>query len=554
MKKKILAGCLAVVLLLGLHKDSHAATTMEAIPTNVGAIYAKAVGSVREESISSRIPIYAIQQSNGYYSNYMKLRDIAYYLDFDVVWDAAEPNAMRLYTNRHYLDNWTAPGPATVAKEATESNMDIYIDDVKVRTAVQPVMIEYNNYFKVRDIAQLIDFWCEFGTTQGYTFVRLDYNYRYADETAIAAGATRDAKYAKTVDYQPIAWYGGDSGKVSSTPVTYSVRDAWGNVDYTKLYFGETDTDLNALAQLMLDRKTIAKDSSGVAQFGDGNKLNAYYRYPLVQYQLGNTQNDAVIRKLATQRGATHSTNFGTNIAIRPLNRNDLHSENQVGVLSIEYNDDSLTAQSRIATQKYAAHILAEMNTLSCDAEKIQYLGWVTTKKLIYADKKASELTAAEKQKGGIRAGTEVADLPTERDWDAWAKIWADDKVYVGVCDHYCTVFEGLCNAAGYYFVADVEGKRNHVADLVWVPDEGRWLGVDCSSADSSSGNGENYSGASIAGAMNNEQARSDDGEWRVFPTYPLGLQNNSRILDFFYMMEQIKPGGWLSSDPKLNP
>lgn len=91
------------------------------------------------------------------------------------------------------------------------------------------------------------------------------------------------------------------------------------------------------------------------------------------------------------------------------------------------------------------------------------------------------------------------------------------------------------------------------VYDFVWVPDEGRWITVDCSAADT--GNSAGYSGARLAPVGDwAERHRYEDGEWRAFATYPVGPQNNVRILDFFYMMEQIKPGGWLSPDPTQNP
>lgn len=550
-KQRILSVLLAVFLLTAAFVSLTIvarADTMEAIPTIIGRISAKAGGATRFESIANNTPVYSIKQSNGYYSNYMKLRDIAYYLDFDVVWSADEPNAMRLYTDRHYLDGWTAPGPATQVQAATYSTMDIYVDDVKVVTDVRPVMIGYNNYFKVRDIAKVMDFWCVFGSDGGQTYVTLDYNYRYADEAALAAGATQSS-YAKTVQYQPLVWYDGNIGAVSDTPVTYTLRDAWGNYDYTKLYFGQTDIELNAMAQLMLDRNIIARDASGVIQFNDKNKLNAYYKYPMVQYKTRVGEDGFYIYSQELPR--THSSNFGSNLIVRPLNKSESVFDKQVGVISIEYNTDSWTAKSRTATQKYAASVLAEMDKLSCDAEKIQYLGWATTKKMVYADKKASELTEAEKQKGGVAAGIEIADLPAERDWEAWAKIWADDKVYVGVCDHYCTVFEGLCNAAGYYFVGNNEDASDHVFDLVWIPDEGRWVKVDCSSVDI---RGNGYSGAAIPSLYEQERVRDDDGEWRANPTWPKGQRSDVRILDFFYMMEQIKPGGWLSSDVTQNP
>lgn len=578
MKKRFVSFLLSAVMLLGvagpIQRGVALAAGMTAIPVSPDAspiteIYALSYDYLWKNAISGNqftyyqiqrnVPIYAIQQANGYYSNYMKLRDIAHYLDFDVVWSEDEPNAMRLYTTRHYLDAWTEPGPATENKTATTSTMDIYVDDVKV-TGVQPVMIEYNNYFKVRDIAKVMDFWCEFKSVS-YDWgtvnqVWLDHGFRYADEAAIAGGAQREwapkdgedadkrfpsGAYAKNAQYTTSAWYTGKIGQTESQPVTYSVRDAWGNYDYTKLYFGKTDTTMNAMAQLLLDRAVIDQNHEGVAQFNDGNTMNRYYRYPLVEYKedidrdlftssyfgTGTTQ---LIPAMFTPKDC--GSNFGANFVIRSL------QSNAIGVLSIEYNPNHRINKARVAMQKYAAPILSKMNTYSCDAEKIMFLMSEVCKKMVYSKGGAATVNNAEK---GIPSGTEVADYPTAATMEEAASIWGDNKVYAGVCADYTSAFENLCNAAGYYYIDD-RTKADHIYNWVWVPDEGRWLSVDCSVEE-----------LTAPGTP----SKSDNDVWSSYeyfaPQYG-GEIGDSATLDFFWMMEQIKPGGWLSTDYKLNP
>lgn len=562
--QRILSAVLAVCLLtaaLGptLH-TAKAANTMEAIPTTIGRISAKAGGATRFESIANNTPVYAIKQANGYYSNYMKLRDIAYYLDFDVVWSADEPNAMRLYTDRHYLDSWTAPGPATQTQVATTSTMDIYVDDVKVVADVHPAMIGYNNYFKVRDIAKVMDFWCEFGSDGGRTYVTLDYNYRYADEAALAAGATQSS-YAKTVQYQSLVWYDGNIGTVSDTPVTYTLRDAWGNYDYTKLYLGYTHEGMNAVAQLMLDRNLINKDSSGVKQFDDGNKLNAYYRYPMIEFKrwynvTANLLRCSDIRSVyggLSSGGIYNVSNFGVNLVIRSIGKVGCGTDMEAGVLSVEYDADNAFAKAREVTlaSDTVQRILERMNTLSCDEEKVQFLMVCAHSKIQYGD--YSDFVDA-KQEYVISKGwgpdAEFSPFSpsyeTERDkklrFEDIGKIWRDSKIYVGVCDDFSYVFENLCNAAGYYYAGIDERKRNHTFDVVWIPDEGRWIGFDAT------------------GASKIQMYRDEEGWWadRYETGHRIGISETftpmTSTLDFFWMMEQIKPGGWLSSDVTQNP
>lgn len=573
MKKRFVSFLLSAVMLLGvagpIQRGVALAAGMTAIPVSPDAspiteIYALSYDYLWKNAISGNqftyyqiqrnVPIYAIQQANGYYSNYMKLRDIAHYLDFDVVWSEDEPNAMRLYTTRHYLDAWEEPGPATENKAATTSTMDIYVDDVKV-TGVQPVMIEYNNYFKVRDIAKVMDFWCEFKSVS-YDWgtvnqVWLDRGFRYADEAAIAGGAQREwapkdgedadkrfpsGAYAKNAQYTTSAWYTGKIGQTESQPVTYSVRDAWGNYDYTKLYFGKTDPTMNAMAQLLLDRAVIDQNHEGVAQFNDGNTMNRYYRYPLVEYK---EDSGKFVPSELTSNHNYYSSNFGANLIVRPIS-------GKVGVLSLQYDNNCEQNKIRSLTRNYAAPILSKMQSYSCDAEKILFLASVVERKMIYSTGDPSSIN---KDRWGIPASVEVDQFVADDD-DTLSKIWADDKVYVGVCDHFSRAFENLCNAAGYYYVANGD-HVNHVFDWVWVPDEGRWITVDTSALAS----------AGMGGGVTTTK-RQENGVWvedgvqLLSPPYPYhkDCSNNTAILDFFWMMEQIKPGGWLSTDYRLNP
>ena len=117
-------------------------------------------------------------------NNYFKLRDIAFAFTyegekrpFEVTWDG-EKNAINLITNKEYTavggecggyivetDEWPEPdwdaimnGTVNIKpqKEAKATTSEIYIDGVKVNLTAYN--IDDNNYFKLRDLAQALDF------------------------------------------------------------------------------------------------------------------------------------------------------------------------------------------------------------------------------------------------------------------------------------------------------------------------------------------------------------------------------------------------------------
>ncbi len=110
-------------------------------------------------------------------NNYFKLRDIAFLMSwnnnvktFDVIWDG-EKNGVNLVKGVRYnpvggecggwdveLDNWVPVNyeKADGAQKAVPTSSDIYVDGVKTDFTVYN--INDNNYFKLRDIAQMMGF------------------------------------------------------------------------------------------------------------------------------------------------------------------------------------------------------------------------------------------------------------------------------------------------------------------------------------------------------------------------------------------------------------
>ena len=118
---------------------------------------------------------------NGY--NYFKLRDLAKAVSgtdrqFEVGWDAAK-FAISLTTGKAYTPvggELTAPSK-TAAITALFSTASVYMNGIEI--SLKAYNISDNNYFKLRDVAEAIDFGVTWNaekstiaidTTQGYIF------------------------------------------------------------------------------------------------------------------------------------------------------------------------------------------------------------------------------------------------------------------------------------------------------------------------------------------------------------------------------------------------
>lgn len=126
----------------------------------------------------------SFQAYNIHNNNYFKLRDLAMALKgteagFEIVWDG-EKNAISLKSGEDYT---AVGGELTVsghsaAEHALPSTAALYLDDKEVELTAYT--IQGNNYFKLRDIASLIDFgvlWDEAAST-----IRIDTQTHYVHE------------------------------------------------------------------------------------------------------------------------------------------------------------------------------------------------------------------------------------------------------------------------------------------------------------------------------------------------------------------------------------
>jgi len=127
------------------------------VPTEISVTAIPTTSSVLLDGKKISFDAYNI---NGY--NYFKLRDLAMALNgtakqFDVTWDAVK-NAISLIPGKAYTP---AGGELSVStnrkiKEAIITRSKIYLDGKEVR--ISAYNIDGNNYFKLRDIAEILGF------------------------------------------------------------------------------------------------------------------------------------------------------------------------------------------------------------------------------------------------------------------------------------------------------------------------------------------------------------------------------------------------------------
>lgn len=468
--KKIVAMSLAFALamsgLLVYHTDrfsGKADSGATATPTSQ-LIQAVRYGERLPMDISENIPLYSIIQDNGWGANYVKLRDIAFYMDFGVEWNAAKPNEMRIYTNRHYLEPLNSTGPATEEKVAVKSTMDIYIDDVKVD--VDAYMIDNNNYFKIRDLAKAVGFGCSyFPANNNYPArVGLHANYPYQDGDFVFTDANYPTKRViNYVEYTP--WYDSSSG-MHDEPVVNRIDNPWARMDYSAAYkneateFSQDWVDVladgnnlfNAIMQLLIDWDEIVSDQSGAwveDRFIEG--LNPNYVYPIC--------NDI---------GTVGTSGFGIQVWGKSFRGIRFEKEN-LCIIVPELREQAMDighvgyTRTVAETKVQAANIYAHMNALSTDREKVTYLANEVCKRITYQDFGDQTLPAVFST---LSAGT----------------FWDSNTQCGGVCEDYYEAFAILAATAGYD-VTTLRGN-NHAWNTVYLKDEGKWVVVDCTWGD----------------------------------------------------------------------
>lgn len=218
MRKKLLAAVTALSIAASVMPVMAAETTYTATPSQ-NPIY-------REEELVNNIPVYSL-----FDNNYFRLRDIAQLMDFAVVWNA-EKNCIEIDTDAGYGTPEAGLGAATENKTAVASSQQVYIDGEEI-TGLTIYSIDGYNYFRLRDLAEAVDFGCVYDAEKNSVVLDAGYGYK-PDNTYGPAKEeqteTPEVSVAMTISTELLALNVGDSYQLSvkdaPAAVTWSTKDA----------------------------------------------------------------------------------------------------------------------------------------------------------------------------------------------------------------------------------------------------------------------------------------------------------------------------------------
>lgn len=418
----------------------------------------------RNTDMSQYIPVYSIIQPNGYGANYVKLRDVAALVNFNVQWSFNDPNAMYIWTNNHYAEEPKLSGPATETKIGEWSTYDIYVDGVKVE-GLQPVLIDDNNYFKIRDIAKMVNFGCMYNVyTEEVSVVGIS---EYVDEAILNAMPVSNKNFLinewieaspeRNIIFQNVRpTYGYPSGTMAASPVTLTENDPWARENYFDKYASQELKDFlgynpssNSRDQIELERREVACFNAAVQLILDEEMAdNPNYCLP---------------------QADPHSKGFC--ISVKKVSN---------GGFAVKLAD--LTG-----TLTNMGNIEAATSDLNSDREKIAYLTELVCKKLHYAGSGSQYREMKSRLEAYGLGMYDSGDAAMTARGEMGGDYYLDWDMQQGsVCQGYSGAINTLCISMGYYAtsaVGEVNGG-SHGWNEVWLPDEGKWVGIDATFAD----------------------------------------------------------------------
>ena len=177
-------------LVLSLLPNAFAANTsmqQTALPSSDSIIT-----SSKRYLAATTMPIYKI---NG--ANYFKLRDIGFLMDFSVKWNS-QKKCIEINTASPSDGSQVSTQRATSTVKATRSYQPVYIDYI-LHDDLTVYNINNNNYFQLRDLAQILNFYCDYSVENHYVYIS---NHQYYDGTITPIGIEsfyktyRESKYA----------------------------------------------------------------------------------------------------------------------------------------------------------------------------------------------------------------------------------------------------------------------------------------------------------------------------------------------------------------------
>lgn len=236
MKNKVWSLSLIIISLLS--NNIYAADkTVQAIPSNTN-IY---ITGEDENKKADGLALYSIW---GY--NYIKLRDIGYLMNYNIIWDD-ESKEIHVSKGNETIESSNIYMEAEV-KNAVSVNQAIYVNDEKHEN-LTAYNIDGYTYFKLRDIGEILNFSCtwdaetnsvfldqskgDIDETVGYTAID-DFANNYLKETLdrkVISGY--DCKYnANSEDYKDISNYIQKSINSNFNDSYYSISEITSKYNY----------------------------------------------------------------------------------------------------------------------------------------------------------------------------------------------------------------------------------------------------------------------------------------------------------------------------------
>jgi Uncharacterized protein involved in cytokinesis, contains TGc (transglutaminase/protease-like) domain len=475
-KTKILAMALAIALMAGLMiplsafaKSGDAATVTASPTTQSLAAYRNATSD--QWDWVTGMPIYAITQpGNANGNNYFKLRDLANLIDFAVEWRSETPNAMYIYTNKHYDGSQVSTAAATASKTATLSAMDIYINDTKVSANDLSIyMIDNNNYFQVRQLASLINFGCRYDKVKNCIMVSKYHTYDAGDVMGSVRNIVFDGEGGNTTNpTDPMVnhtrTFGAPSGTVSNSPVRVLPTSPMAAEDFFTKYASSSaktalsnlnanPDEFNAWVQIVRDIPAVR---AGVGKAGaDGATHEAINPYYNTAYFIASDSTYMI----GTAIGVAGYNSVTRNYLDPATGLSVLKKTEMVGTTSWVTQEDAKISNS-------ASHILGQLSASMTTREKVAVLAKAV------ADKFEYDLNG---NTGGTT--TTMPDGSSEYIWNTTGTLRAE-------CTGYQTAFRQLCQSADIPCIRMYSNNAGgstgyHEWNEVYLAEEDKWVVVD---------------------------------------------------------------------------
>ena len=190
MKRKSISLILALLLIIGTapFSTAEARNTPKANPTSATLLINNKVAELNA--------YYIYDPYNDSSGKYFKLRDLAYVLSdtekqFDVEWDSAKNTIVFTSGSPYTVVGSEMKGIITESTTSEPANSKVYLDGKELK--LRAYTINGNNYVKLYDIGQIIDF-CIILDNINDVFV-IDTSKNYADSYEIVKNSVNETSY-----------------------------------------------------------------------------------------------------------------------------------------------------------------------------------------------------------------------------------------------------------------------------------------------------------------------------------------------------------------------